>query len=121
MQLIITTIGLCTGAGIVYLLLSKKSKSLENEVKQLGSKLKSAYVKFGKTFEHYAPLTKNFPGNKENAVFLGMPLDYVCFEDDEIRFVEVKTGNSQLSNKQKKIKKLIDEGKVKFLEVRYDR
>lgn len=98
--------------------LHKKSTFLEQELKQANSKIKSAYVKFGKTFEHFAPFTNKFP-SKENAVFLGCPIDYICFDQDSIKFIDVKTGFAQLSPKQKFIKKQIEEGKVKFLELRY--
>ena len=38
---------------------------------------------------------------------------------DAIKFIEVKTGESTLSSKQKFIKNQIEKGKVKFLEVNY--
>ena len=41
------------------------------------------------------------------------------FDEDTIKFIEVKTAQSQLSPKQRKIKKQIEDGKVEFLEVRY--
>ena len=81
--------------------------------------LRSAYVKFGKTFEHFAPFTNNFPGNKETFVFMGMPIDGICFDEDSVKFIEIKTGNAKLSSKQERIKKLIEDKKVEFKEVRY--
>ncbi len=48
-----------------------------------------------------------------------MPIDLIAFDKDTIKFIEVKTGQSQLSPKQKYIKKQIEEGRVEFKEVRY--
>ncbi len=48
-----------------------------------------------------------------------MPIDGVIFGDDMIKFIEIKTGNAQLSSKQKKIKKMIENNQVEFKEVRY--
>jgi len=112
-------IGILTVLGFIAWRLYSRIKELRNELKSSKSKLISAYVKFGKSFEYFVPFTKKFKGNLEKTVFLGMPIDFICFDKDAIKFIEVKTGNSGLSIKQKFIKKQIEEGKVKFIEVRY--
>jgi len=95
-------------------------KGLQLELKNSIFATKSAYVKFGKTFEQFAPFTKDFTQEEKNGlIFLGMPLDGIIFGEENIKFVEIKTGNAQLSSKQKKIKRMINEGKVEFMEVRY--
>jgi predicted Holliday junction resolvase-like endonuclease len=104
---------------VIWNLLKKRYLEISLKLKETKSKLNSSYIRFGKSFEHFVPFTKNFPGNKENTVFLGMPIDLVNFDEDTIKFIEVKTGQSQLSPKQRKIKKQIEDGKVEFLEVRY--
>ena len=101
-------------------MLYKKSKFLTKELKNTTFALRSAYVKFGKTFEQFAPFTKDFTEEeKNNFIFLGMPIDGVIFGDDKIKFIEIKTGEAQLSVKQKKIRKMIENGLVEFQEVRY--
>ncbi len=108
---------------IVYLYIRKmvnKNKDLEDELKQTTFALRSAYIKFGKTFEQFVPFTKDFTQEEKNGfTFLGMPIDGVIFGEDKIKFVEIKTGESQLSGKQKKIKKMVENGQVEFMEVRY--
>lgn len=111
----VTSVGML-GLG-VYKLYSK-NKILRLEIKTYLSKIKSQQVMFGKSFEHFVPFIKDFPGDREKTVFLGMPIDLIAFDEDSIKFIEVKTGQSQLSNKQKFIKKQIEDGKVEFLEVR---
>lgn len=115
----IITIGIIAISYFAYKLY-KKSKHLESELKKTTFSLRSAYVKFGKTFEQFAPFTKNFTQEEKNGfTFLGMPIDGIIFGDDTIKFVEIKTGDSQLSAKQKKIRKMIENGQVEFMEVRY--
>ena len=116
------TIGII-GIGLTYYLVKKKFNSkieeLEKELKKYKFDVKSAYVKFGKSFENFVPFIKDFPGVKENTCFLGMPIDFISFDKDSIKFIEVKTGTSQLSPKQKYIRKQIEDGNVEFEEVRY--
>lgn len=75
---------------------------------------KSSEVRTGKIAEKFAALMGDFPYPLDDATFLGMPIDFICYSEDGVHFVEVKSGNSALSPKQKKIKDLINEGKVSF-------
>ena len=52
-------------------------------------------------------------------MFLGMPIDGICFDDDQIKFIEFKTGNSHLSKKQQQIKKQIEQKQVQWIELRF--
>ena len=118
LEWIITITITAIGCFLVWKLM-KSRKQLKQENKELRSKIKSKEVRFGKSFEHFVPFIKDFPGDKEKTVFLGMPIDFICFDDDAIKFIEVKTGQSALSPKQNKIKKMIENNQVKFIEVRY--
>ncbi len=86
---------------------------------QLNTDYRSMNVKHGKHWEHFVPFMDNFPGNKENFRFLGTPIDGIIFDDEHITFVEVKTGTSKLSEKQEHVKKLVEEKKVRWKELRY--
>jgi len=66
------------------------------------------------------PFLANFPGNPKAAHFLGQPIDYVIFEEDKVVFLEVKSGQATLSQRQKQIKDLILAGKVTWEEYRID-
>ena len=79
---------------------------------------RSGEVKRGFMTEQWLPLVKPYPWDPQNFRFLGSPIDGVQFEEDEIVLVEVKSGNSQLSRKQKHIRDLVNNGKVRFREVR---
>lgn len=91
-------------------------KERETRVK-MNSQKKSGEVLLGNISEVLAPFLKDFPIEEEevkNLNFLGMPIDFVYFGEDEVKFIEVKSGNSRLSKKQTRIKKNIQEGRVKF-------
>jgi predicted Holliday junction resolvase-like endonuclease len=81
--------------------------------KLLGQK-KSSEVRTGKITEQIAPFLADYPLNPRTARFIGDPIDFVHFDDDKVTFVEVKSGRSQLSKKQRNIRDLIAEGKVNF-------
>lgn len=117
---LIGTAGIAYGVWKLYSHYKGKLFFLEEELNKHKYALKSAYVKFGKLFEHFAPFTKIFPADMEKFIFLGQPIDGIAFEDNKIVFIEIKTGNARLSQKQEQIKKLVEENKVEFKEVRYN-
>ncbi|MBI4154488.1 hypothetical protein HY498_00165 [Candidatus Woesearchaeota archaeon] len=103
---------------ILFIYLYKKTKEKLNN---LEFNYKSMYVKHGKNWENFVPFMSNYPGDKENSVFIGNPIDFISFDDDFIKFIEVKTGKSQLSEKQRKIKELVENKKVKWYEIRFEK
>jgi len=115
-------IGVMLLAGIIWRIRKHYKKLLQRlheELKEVRHNFKSALVRFGKSWEHFIPFSKEFPGDKGASVFFGQPIDYVSFDTDMIRFIECKTGNSQLNKNQKRIKDLIDNKAVEFIELRY--
>jgi predicted Holliday junction resolvase-like endonuclease len=102
----------------IWILFRRKLKTIQQELKKAQSALRSCFVKHGQTFEQHIPFAKDFK-DKETFKFLGQPIDGVAFRDDRIILYEFKTGLSQLNAKQKKIKKLVENGAVEFIELRY--
>ena len=68
--------------------------------------------------EQFFPFLEKYSYDPQNFRFIGSPVDGVQFEDDKIVFVEFKAGSSNLSEKQKRIKDIIEKKKVKFEEIR---
>lgn len=116
-----TLIGLLVMAilAIFFYIYKNRCESLDKELKELKSQLKSQQVKFGKSFEHFVPFMDNFPADREKTIFLGMPIDFIAFDENSVKFIEVKTGESQLNQNQKRIKKLIEDKQVEWHELRY--
>ena len=77
-------------------------------------------VRRGFTTEQWLPLTESYPWDPRNFRFLGAPIDGVQFEDDRVVLVEFKSGRSRLSDRQLRIRELVQNGMVEFREVRVD-
>jgi len=72
--------------------------------------------------EQFAPFTEKFKKlgwDPQEFKFLGRPVDGIQFQEDEIVIVEFKTGRSQLSDTQQRVKRLVEQGKVRFEEIRF--
>lgn len=99
----------------------KQNEELKKKLEGLEFQQRSTVVKHGKNWEHFVPLMEDFEkiAKKEDSIFLGMPIDYISFGEDAVKFIEVKTGNSSLNNRQKKIKNLVEQKKVEWHELRF--
>lgn len=95
---------------------------LQQSFDKLQHQKKSSEVKTGAISEVLAPVMSEFPFPTYTLKFLGQPVDYISFdyEADQITFVEIKSGKSQFGENQRKIKKMVEQGKVKFATVRID-
>ena len=99
-----------------WLLIKQKAKTGEEKdkyTKLLHDKI-SSEVRVGKIGENMAPFLNDWPYNPNNFRFLGHPIDGIQFTDDEIIFVEIKTGKSRLSKSQRRFRDLVKEKKVSF-------
>ena len=87
---------------------------------------RSRAVLKGKIGEQMAPILDIFPFDVADARFLGAPVDFVVFngysdgQTEEVILVEIKTGKSRLSKRERDIKKVVESGKVRFIEVNVD-
>ena len=79
----------------------------------------------GQVAEQIAPFLPDFPANPSDARFIGKPVDFIVFSGlsetekiGEILFVEVKTGKSALSEREKEVKKAVEKGNVRYVEYR---
>lgn len=88
------------------------------ELSDLKYQQQSKSVRLGLISENVLPFHSDFKYNVKDLVPMFRPIDYVVFKEDEIVFLEIKIGTSQLSDKQKRIRSLINSGKVRFEEHR---
>ena len=95
--------------------LDEKLRLNETQYDKLLGQKKSSEVRTGKITEQIAPFLADYPRNPRTARFIGDPIDFVHFDEDKVTFVEVKSGKSQLSKKQRGIRDMIKEGKVEFV------
>lgn len=84
------------------------------------SQKKSSETRLGQISEHLIPMLDGNRHNPKDMHFLGNPVDYVVFDLDmgKIVFLEVKSGNSKASKRQKIIKNIIKMGRVEYEELR---
>ena len=85
---------------------------------------RSLAVTAGKVYEQLVPYLPNFPFNPKDARFLGSPVDFVVFDGlsegqvQRVVFVEVKTGDAQLSGRERRVRDAIQEARVEWHELR---
>ena len=88
---------------------------------------RSQAVTAGKVHEQLVPYLPAFPFNPKDVRFLGSPVDLVVFDglaEGRVRrvvFVEVKTGNSGLSSRERSVRDVIQAGEIEWDEVRVSR
>ncbi len=86
--------------------------------------VRSQAVTTGKMVEQMVPFLPGFEFNPRDARFLGSPVDLVVFDglsEGEVRrivFVEVKTGGSQLTVREKSVRSAVRSGNVELAELR---
>ena len=74
----------------------------------------------GKFSENLSPYLPDFPFHPTEMRWLGSPVDYIVFKGmdndqiEEMVFLEIKSGKSVLTAREKQIKKLVEEGKVSW-------
>lgn len=80
----------------------------------------------GKFIERFIPFLKKIPYEPSDMHFLGQPIDYIVFQglhEDKIErviFVEVKTGQSKLTKREKSLKDVIEKRKVSWKQINID-
>lgn len=87
---------------------------LQESFEKLQHQKKSSEVKVGQTVEQLVGFLEDFPYPNDEIKALFQPLDLLVFRENELVFIEVKSGDAQLSDKQRKIRNLIEEKKVRF-------
>jgi len=94
--------------------------SLKEELENMKFAKQSQSVKYGQLTEQWIPFAKKYPYDSQNFRFIGKPVDGIAFEDNKVVFVEFKTNKSRLSENQRKIKDLVLNKKIEWLEFRID-
>lgn len=124
---------------LIFFLLGKFIENLETKLrlqKTIRSECEDAVkrsrsVLGGQITEQLAPLLPDFPARYDEVKFLGKPVDFIAFKGlesdsgesgenekchvDEVLFIEVKTGESKLSEREKAIKNAVENGRVRYV------
>ncbi len=80
----------------------------------------------GQVTEQIAAFLPDFPAKSSEVRFIGKPLDFIAFNGldkgfiQDISFIEVKTGNSDLNLVERSLKAAVQSKRVKYIEYRID-
>ena len=118
---------------IIGSLLEKAKITKQIQTERNDAVKRSRAVIGGQVTEQLAPLFPDFPARYDEVKFIGKPVDFIAFKGleescdngekchvDEVLFIEVKTGNSALSTRERAIKQAVDEGIVRYVLWRKD-
>ena len=82
---------------------------------------RSSAITRGKVTEHIVPYLPGFDLDPKDIRFLGTPIDLIAFkglnasvEEIELVFIEVKTGGSVLSARERAVKKAVEQKRVSW-------
>ena len=102
---------------VLFLLLRYSRRKLAEKsvsISELDKQKRSQSIRYGKLAEQFMPFLESYPYDPHDFRFLGTPIDGVQFTEDSIILVEFKAADSQLSKRQRTIKRIIEEGTVRF-------
>ena len=116
---IIVILILCIGFIIGKYVAKKEHEDKIPEIRETAIK-QSRAVLSGQFSEQIAPYMPDFPYKPTEARFIGKPVDFIVFKGmdekkiEEVVFVEVKSGKSQLSGVEKTLKSAIQDKKISW-------
>jgi predicted Holliday junction resolvase-like endonuclease len=87
---------------------------IAEQLRQEKSRTKSEQVRMGLIGENLLPFLEGFPYDRKLLTVMLKPIDFLFFGEKEIVFLEIKTGNAQLTQKQKNIKEIVEKKNVRF-------
>ena len=100
----------------------KKMNSADIAGERRDAVKKSRAIIGGQVAEQVAAFLPGFPCNPGDVRFVGKPVDFVGFPGasegkpiEEVLIIEVKTGKSQLSQREKEIRAAVESGRVRYV------
>ena len=116
-------VGIGIGAGIALLVIAVLAPRHLRDARRHAIDQHRAVTQ-GQVYEQLVPYLPDFDFNPKDARFLGRPVDFVVFDgldEGELRrivFVEVKTGGSRLTTRERLIRDAIRDGRIAWKEIR---
>lgn len=99
----------------------KRRQERKKELIKVTSKTGTKSVNIGLILEKLAPAMKGFRFYYNDCRALYSPIDYLIFEGlsqkgivSNVRFIEIKTGNANLSNRQRQIRQAVMAKKIEW-------
>lgn len=123
MEAIILTIVVCVILHRMYThhLMEKHKKELDTAHRLIGKRVnQSRAVIWGQSCESLVPWLPEFEYSPPDVKHFGAPIDLVIFDGmtqgnlRKIVFMEIKTGSSQITPRERQIREAIEDGRVEF-------
>lgn len=111
--------GCLVGGGVYISYLQRRLKVAVRMLSEERTRQRSISASYGRITEQWFPLMDKYPYDSANFRFLGTPVDGVQFEEDKIVFVEFKSRKAELSTQQRRLKQLVQAGKVTWEEFHF--
>lgn len=121
MTYIIVGIGAVASAIVAIIISILRIKKEKDNYRKLLTQKKQSEVVLGFISEKLSPFLEDFEYDPQRLKFLGDPIDYVHFGDEVITFIEVKSGKSRLSKKQKTIRDMVKNKRIAWYEYRINK
>ncbi len=125
-MLIDYVIGFILGLALSYFVFRLWMKLKYKELIEKSRKIKEK-INYGLIAEKLYPLITNKIEDIEDLRFIGSPIDYIEFnglsenKPVTIKFIEIKTGNSKLTEREERIKEAVENKRVEWNEIKIDR
>ncbi len=114
--------------------ITSQSQEKSEEIKKQKGRAASAHTTKGQILEKWCPFLEHPEIDPDweakNWAFMGQPIDYIIFDwrenkeinvaDGKIVMLDVKSGKSQLTTKQRRIRDLIKAGRVEWRTIRLE-
>ncbi len=102
---------------VFFIFLWRRAK---NQLSDVAFRKQSLSSRYGKMTEQFMPFLKDYPYDPTNFRFLGTPIDGIQFEEDKVIFIEFKSADSRLTERQRQIADNIYNKRVDFEEHRIE-
>ncbi len=112
-------IGFVVGRALTQRALELEFREREREVRR-DSVDRSRSTLSGQVLERLAPHFPEFPYDPTDLRFIGTPVDYIVFdglaegEVQEVVFLEVKSGRSNLTTRERRVRDAVEAGAVRW-------
>lgn len=119
-ELVWIALGLLAISCLVAYLAIRSRRKLKERLSKARSRKRSQSTRYGQLTQQFAPWMDTWPFDPERFRFLGDPIDGVQFTKDAVYLVEIKAAGSRTTKDQRRIRELVEQGRIGWIEFRID-
>ncbi len=113
-------LGLIAFGWLAFYLAWRSRRGLKERLAKARSRKRSQSTRYGQLTEQFAPWMDAWPHDPQRFRFLGDPIDGVQFTEEAVYLVEIKAARSRTTKDQRRIRELVEAGRVGWIEFRID-